>query len=233
MGARAVPPEARDQRRRGRRRHGADRHGVAAGPRCAGLHAGHRTPAARDVRPVRGGAGAIRHRRRVRVPGHGGGCLARESGGSEPDVSRRRSAARVLRRAQGRAAAAQARHARRVDRRPSPRAVGIAAQHREGRARPRPQRHREAEPARGLDARRGLGLLRTHEVPYHELFDHGYASIGCAPCIRPVEPGEPERAGRWWWEHDTAKECGIHCSVELAGSRSDREKADATVEGGS
>jgi thioredoxin-dependent adenylylsulfate APS reductase len=70
--------------------------------------------------------------------------------------------------------------------------------------------------------------VRENEVPYHELFDHGYASIGCAPCTRPILPGEPERAGRWWWEQDTAKECGIHCSVELAGSKSDREKAEAS-----
>jgi phosphoadenosine phosphosulfate reductase len=74
--------------------------------------------------------------------------------------------------------------------------------------------------------------VHQHEVPYHELFDHGYTSIGCAPCTRPVQPGEPERAGRWWWEQDTAKECGIHCSVELAGSKSDREKAEAGAEGG-
>jgi thioredoxin-dependent adenylylsulfate APS reductase len=72
--------------------------------------------------------------------------------------------------------------------------------------------------------------VRENEVPYHELFDHGYASIGCAPCTRPILPGEPERAGRWWWEQDTAKECGIHCSVELAGSKSDREKAEASPE---
>jgi phosphoadenosine phosphosulfate reductase len=68
--------------------------------------------------------------------------------------------------------------------------------------------------------------VREHEVPYHELFDHGYTSIGCAPCTRPVIEGEPERAGRWWWEEDTAKECGIHCSVELTGTKSDREKAE-------
>jgi thioredoxin-dependent adenylylsulfate APS reductase len=66
--------------------------------------------------------------------------------------------------------------------------------------------------------------VHEREVPYHELFDHGFASIGCAPCTRPIEPGEDERAGRWWWEQDTAKECGIHCSVDLAGSRPDRER---------
>ena len=68
--------------------------------------------------------------------------------------------------------------------------------------------------------------VRKHEVPYHELFDHGYTSIGCAPCTRPVLAGESERAGRWWWEAETDKECGIHCSVGLLGSKSDRERAD-------
>jgi thioredoxin-dependent adenylylsulfate APS reductase len=67
--------------------------------------------------------------------------------------------------------------------------------------------------------------VRKHEVPYHELFDHGYTSIGCAPCTRPVLAGESERAGRWWWEDETDKECGIHCSVGLLGSKSDRERA--------
>ena len=66
--------------------------------------------------------------------------------------------------------------------------------------------------------------IREHDVPYHPLFDQGYTSIGCAPCTRPVAPGEDERAGRWWWEQDTDKECGIHCSVQLLGSKSDRER---------
>ena len=66
--------------------------------------------------------------------------------------------------------------------------------------------------------------VREHDVPYHELFDQGYTSIGCAPCTRAVLPGESERAGRWWWEQGTDKECGIHCSVGLLGSKSDSEK---------
>jgi thioredoxin-dependent adenylylsulfate APS reductase len=68
--------------------------------------------------------------------------------------------------------------------------------------------------------------VRERDVPYHELFDHGYTSIGCAPCTRPVLAGETERAGRWWWEQDTDKECGIHCSVQLLGTKSDRERAE-------
>lgn len=65
--------------------------------------------------------------------------------------------------------------------------------------------------------------IRKNEVPYHELLDHGYTSIGCAPCTRAVLPGEPERAGRWWWEQDADKECGLHCSVQLLGTKSDQE----------
>jgi thioredoxin-dependent adenylylsulfate APS reductase len=74
--------------------------------------------------------------------------------------------------------------------------------------------------------------VKINEVPYHELFDHGYASIGCAPCTRAIAPGESERAGRWWWEQDTDKECGIHCSVGLLGSKSDAERAAEASNGG-
>jgi phosphoadenosine phosphosulfate reductase len=51
---------------------------------------------------------------------------------------------------------------------------------------------------------------RANCVPVHPLYAHGYTSIGCAPCTRAVEPGEDQRAGRWWWERDARKECGIH-----------------------
>jgi len=68
------------------------------------------------------------------------------------------------------------------------------------------------------------GYIDEHGVPYHALFDKGYASIGCEPCTRAVPPGEPERSGRWWWEQDTDKECGIHCSVQLLGTKSDEER---------
>lgn len=56
--------------------------------------------------------------------------------------------------------------------------------------------------------------LRLHNVPRHPLYDQGYKSIGCAPCTRAVEAGEDERAGRWWWEQDAVKECGIHFSPD-------------------
>jgi phosphoadenosine phosphosulfate reductase len=52
--------------------------------------------------------------------------------------------------------------------------------------------------------------LRAHRLPYNELLDRGYPSIGCACCTRPVAPGEDVRAGRWWWEQAEHKECGLH-----------------------
>jgi len=50
----------------------------------------------------------------------------------------------------------------------------------------------------------------THVVPTNPLHDKGFASIGCAPCTRAIRPGEPERAGRWWWEDESKRECGLH-----------------------
>ncbi len=53
--------------------------------------------------------------------------------------------------------------------------------------------------------------VRANRVPYNALHDHGYPSIGCEPCTRAIRPGEPLRAGRWWWEREGAhKECGLH-----------------------
>ncbi len=52
--------------------------------------------------------------------------------------------------------------------------------------------------------------IAAHDVPYNELHDRFFPSIGCAPCTRAVTPGEDVRAGRWWWEQETAKECGLH-----------------------
>jgi phosphoadenosine phosphosulfate reductase len=52
--------------------------------------------------------------------------------------------------------------------------------------------------------------LRDEQVPYNPLHDQGFISIGCEPCTRPPRPGEHERAGRWWWEDSTKRECGLH-----------------------
>jgi len=56
----------------------------------------------------------------------------------------------------------------------------------------------------------------AHEVPINPLYQKGFLSIGCAPCTRAVRPGEPERAGRWWWEDSSKKECGLHVAAGAA-----------------
>ncbi|MEO8527253.1 MAG: phosphoadenylyl-sulfate reductase [Caldimonas sp.] len=52
--------------------------------------------------------------------------------------------------------------------------------------------------------------IERHDVPVNALHARGYPSIGCEPCTRATRPGEDARAGRWWWERGTAKECGLH-----------------------
>lgn len=52
--------------------------------------------------------------------------------------------------------------------------------------------------------------IATHNVPYNPLHDEFMPSIGCAPCTRAIAVGEDFRAGRWWWESEDAKECGLH-----------------------
>lgn len=54
--------------------------------------------------------------------------------------------------------------------------------------------------------------VATHRVPYNPLHDQFYPSIGCAPCTRAITLGEDFRSGRWWWEQDNARECGLHVS---------------------
>jgi phosphoadenosine phosphosulfate reductase len=52
--------------------------------------------------------------------------------------------------------------------------------------------------------------IRAFDVPFNPLHARGFISIGCAPCTRPILPGQHEREGRWWWEDATKKECGLH-----------------------
>lgn len=52
--------------------------------------------------------------------------------------------------------------------------------------------------------------VKTNNIPYNPLHDKGFVSIGCAPCTRAIREGEDFRAGRWWWEDESKKECGLH-----------------------
>ena len=69
-------------------------------------------------------------------------------------------------------------------------------------------------PLAGWGRDRVWSYIQEHELDYHELYDRGYASIGCAPCTRPTAAGEDERAGRWWWEQSEVKECGLHLTPD-------------------
>jgi phosphoadenosine phosphosulfate reductase len=52
--------------------------------------------------------------------------------------------------------------------------------------------------------------IKKEQIPYNLLHDKGFVSIGCEPCTRAINPGEDFRAGRWWWEDNSKKECGLH-----------------------
>ncbi|MBZ5544161.1 MAG: phosphoadenosine phosphosulfate reductase family protein [Acidobacteriia bacterium] len=52
--------------------------------------------------------------------------------------------------------------------------------------------------------------IRENNVPFNPLHERGFVSIGCEPCTRAILPGQHEREGRWWWEEETQKECGLH-----------------------
>jgi len=53
-------------------------------------------------------------------------------------------------------------------------------------------------------------FVKSNGLPYNPLHDKGFVSIGCAPCTRAIQEGEDFRAGRWWWEDESKKECGLH-----------------------
>lgn len=65
--------------------------------------------------------------------------------------------------------------------------------------------------------------IRENNVPYNQLHNEGYPSIGCEPCTRAVKPGEDIRAGRWWWEEPEHKECGLHLA-DQNDNKKDRRK---------
>lgn len=76
--------------------------------------------------------------------------------------------------------------------------------------------------------------IAAYEVPVNALHAQGYPSIGCAPCTRAVQPGEDERAGRWWWEQPMQRECGLHVGpdgrlVRSAGAKNDNVAALAAA----
>ena len=62
------------------------------------------------------------------------------------------------------------------------------------------------------EKQRVKAYIKENNIVYNTLHDKGFPSIGCAPCTRAVQPGEDFRAGRWWWEDQSKKECGLHAA---------------------
>ncbi len=60
-----------------------------------------------------------------------------------------------------------------------------------------------------------MDYIKKNNIPYNTLFDKGFVSIGCEPCTRAIKKGEDFRAGRWWWEDNSKKECGLHAPEQL------------------
>jgi len=73
-------------------------------------------------------------------------------------------------------------------------------------------------------------FLRVMGTPVNALHAQGYVSIGCAPCTRPVLPGQQEREGRWWWEDASDKECGLHSGNLTAEAKAVQDAREATEE---
>jgi phosphoadenosine phosphosulfate reductase len=71
----------------------------------------------------------------------------------------------------------------------------------------------KVNPLANWSSSRVWSYIRDNSVPYNALHENGYISVGCEPCTRPVLPGQHERAGRWWWEEATKRECGLHAVV--------------------
>jgi phosphoadenosine phosphosulfate reductase len=98
----------------------------------------------------------------------------------------------------------------------------------------------------GFDASRGLfkfnpladwtreqvmEAVRANNIPINPLHEKGFASIGCAPCTRAIMPGDPERNGRWWWEQDGSRECGLHLPRKAA-ARDDLRRDHVEISAG-
>jgi phosphoadenosine phosphosulfate reductase len=76
-----------------------------------------------------------------------------------------------------------------------------------------------------------LDYIDENDVPEHPLFDEGYTSIGCDPCSRPTKEGEAQREGRWWWEEDAPKECGMNCPISTGHFEREAEQIFKEVHG--
>ncbi len=76
-----------------------------------------------------------------------------------------------------------------------------------------------------------MAVVAANKIPINPLHAKGFASIGCAPCTRAIQPGEPERNGRWWWENSGSRECGLHLPRRPARAPSKPDEQPAAFAG--
>ncbi len=201
------PHRAGDQP--GRRRHGDHRPDRAPQPADPAGHARHRQAARRNAGPDSAHRAALRADGAALSPGRGSGRALRGRQRRTRHVRQRRAAQGLLRPAQARAAVAPARQAS------APGSPDCAASNRSSAAEV-PLYEVEAtgrvkfNPLADWSWADVWHYIGSHDVPYNALHDQFFPSIGCEPCTRAVALGEDFRAGRWWWEDDSAKECGLH-----------------------
>lgn len=69
-----------------------------------------------------------------------------------------------------------------------------------------------------------IEYTKVHDIPEHPLYEKGYTSIGCAPCSRQTKEGEDGRSGRWWWEEEAPKECGMNCPISTGNFEREAEQ---------
>lgn len=98
----------------------------------------------------------------------------------------------------------------RQDQSPATRDQLPVVQHDEGRQAPDGSPLVKFNPLSYWSSAKAWQYILEHEVPYNELHDRGFRSIGCEPCTKATNPGQHEREGRWWWEEATKRECGLH-----------------------
>lgn len=88
----------------------------------------------------------------------------------------------------------------------------------------------KANPLLDWTREEALAFAKQRDVPINPLHAAGFLSIGCAPCTRAVRPGENERSGRWWWESEDKKECGLHVGADgrlVRPPRTEQDRAEA------
>ena len=184
--------------------------------RTSGLLDRHGSPAKGDVRADRAASLALPGLRLELVSPNAGQVSASSIVMARTSSSVGREPAALLQRPQGAAAHPGARRPRRLGHRAPARPVGVASDIRKIEIDHDHGAIVKLNPLAEWKEDEVWDYLRENEVPNPPALRQGYTSIGCAPCTKRWH-GSARAAGRWWWETDAPKECGMHCAIETGG----------------